>query len=90
MQRFFGMSEIDTIYKIGPLTVALIGAIAWLIRVEAKVLYLEKDHRDHKEVTKVREDDIRGKMDKLQETNISILQSLARIETEVKSIHQKG
>jgi hypothetical protein len=70
-----------TIGEIWPVLVSTILVIVWLIRLESKVLYLEKDNISRSEKDKM----IWEKFNELQTTLTGILQSLARLEGRLES-----
>lgn len=58
----------------------LIGLIAWFVRLESKILYLEKDHENQKHSNNKKDSAMWDKMNSIQSTMNDIQQSLARIE----------
>lgn len=62
----------------------LIGFIAWFIRLEAKVLYLEKDHDEHKKNGSEQMEKMAIKIDAFQITLNQVLQGIARLEGQIK------
>lgn len=80
------MTEVKDIVH---LVIPSIFAIIWLIRLESKILYIEKDHNGHKSDYKDQVSVIYAKQD-TQSSNISlIMQSLARIEENIKNLKSK-
>jgi type IV secretory pathway component VirB8 len=71
-------------YLVGIVVVA-ITLIAWLIRLEAKVMYLERDFNDKKNLDVSKEQKIWEKMDEMRDMMTNILQSLARVEGKIES-----
>ena len=67
----------------------LLGAFAWLIRLESKVLYLDKDHTNHKTETAKSFEGITTKYDDLSKQLNQIAQSLAKIECFLYSANSK-
>ena len=70
---------IDILDKLWPVFVALLGQFAWIIRLEAKVLYLEKDQANHKEIN----DKLWNKLNELHATQNSTLLAVARLEVKL-------
>ncbi|QDP68080.1 MAG: hypothetical protein Unbinned5081contig1003_12 [Prokaryotic dsDNA virus sp.] len=67
------------------LIIMLIVGVAWLIRLESKVLFLEKQHDEHKETTKEKDAAMWAKIDSLSNNINLIMQSLVRIEESIKN-----
>ena len=82
------MIELNTLtYSV--VSAALIGVI-WLIRLEAKLLYLEKDHNKLDETSAKTELLFQAKVEKLSTDLNEIKISLARIESSIyRSTHQQ-
>jgi hypothetical protein len=59
--------------SISTLLLILVGVVAWNVRLEAKVKQLEKDHDGNV-------DSVWRKLDEVQSTVVSVLQSVARLE----------
>jgi hypothetical protein len=66
--------ELKTLSDIWPVIVTCLGGLAWLVRLEAKVLYLDKDREEHWEKI----DDMQRKLDKISD-------SLARLEGKLEN-----
>jgi hypothetical protein len=62
--------------ELWPVLLSIVFLIVWLIRLEAKVLYLEKEHEMRLENDK----EIWNKFDNMQKLLSQIMQSLARLE----------
>lgn len=62
----------------------LIGFIAWFIRLESKVLYLEKDQENHKKDGGAQIKSLSDKLDSFQITLNQVLQGVARLEGQSK------
>lgn len=63
-----------------PVLIFLGATVVWFVRLESKVLYLEKDHENHKQDFKI----LWTKIDNLQ-TNINeVREAVARIEEKLK------
>ena len=75
----------NLIHLIAPVVVTII----WLIRLEAKILYLEKDHITHKNDYKDQYSLMWAKIDFLSNNISMIMQSLARIEENIKNIRKE-
>ncbi len=58
----------------------LVGFVAWFIRLEAKVAYLEKDHVKSTDHQTANHTVLWAKMDAMQQSQNSILQALGRID----------
>jgi hypothetical protein len=70
-------------------TVALVTTIVWFIRLESKIIYLEKDHEKLVQSTAKTDLIFETKIDKLI-TDLNLIQiSLTRIETQLHSMHDK-
>ena len=67
------MEELELLLKLWPVFLFLLAAFAWLIRLEAKVMYLEKDHDENKKA-------IWEKIKTIESMLLKISESLARIE----------
>ena len=69
--------------------VALIGTViffvAWFIRLESKVNYIEKDYQRHIEAQSQKDAVIWTKMDDMQKSINSLLQIVGRIEGKLES-----
>ena len=73
----FGTQE----YKLAwDVVVVAIGAIVWLVRLEAKILYLEKDHNKLEEKTAKSFASLGDRFDMLKANLSDINKSMARIE----------
>lgn len=76
---------LEFILRAWPVFAALIGVVAWFIRLESKVLYLERDHLKQNESNEKRESTMWAKIDAIQATSTAILQSLAKIEGKLEA-----
>lgn len=69
--------------------VTLIGTgvffVAWFIRLESKVNYLEKDHQRHTELQLQKDTALWAKVDTLQTSLNSLLQAVSRIEGKLEN-----
>lgn len=74
---------LSNISDVWPLILSAVFVIIWLIRLEAKVLYLEKQNEHRLENDKM----IWEKFEALQSTLTTILQSLARLEGKLEGRH---
>ncbi len=72
-------------FEYWPVGVALVTMVAWFIRLESKVLYLEKDHHEHKRAYSERETQMWAKIDGLQVGITTVLQALAKIEGKLET-----
>jgi len=70
------------------LILALIAGIAWLVRVESKVLYLEKDLLEHKIREKEKDKIIWDKIESVQKSIGQVLESVIRMEEHIKIIQR--
>ena len=77
------IKELESIFS--PAVIMLMGCGAWLIRLEAKVMYLEKDHELHKVLVKESELLMWKKIEELQKDTKQVLLSLARIEESLRN-----
>lgn len=84
------MDEVTkTIHELWPVFLGALIAFAWLIRLEAKVLYLEKDQTKSEEILKVKDATMWAKFGTI-ETNMNlILQSLGRLEGKLSNRNEK-
>lgn len=57
--------------------------IVWCVRLESKVMYLEKDHEENKERQGEKSDVVWTKIDSLQNTMNSVLQAFGRLEGKI-------
>ena len=80
---------VEALTKIFVLGGLFVGFIGWFIRLEAKVMYLEKDHEKHKLLVKENEKKIWEKVEELQSDTKKVLLTLARIEESIKYINRK-
>lgn len=76
------IKELETILT--PTVLLLMSGVAWLIRLEAKVMYLDKDHREHKSAVKDNEKLMWKKIEELQNDTKQVLMTLARIEESLR------
>lgn len=85
------MSDMELFVKGWPVVVSVFAVIIWNIRLEAKVVYLEKDYIRHqqslaekdKEITE-KDKALWTKFDSLQTTVMTVLQMLTRLETKIE------
>lgn len=70
------MSELELLLKLWPVFLLLLTGFAWLIRLEAKVMYLEKDHDENKK-------SMWEKIKTIELMLLKISESLARIEGKI-------
>ena len=80
---------IKTLSDAWPMFLSFIGIVAWFARLESKLDHLKDDYTYHKEKTGDKEAEIWTKLDNMQATMTSILQSLAKIEGKMESNHDK-
>lgn len=66
--------------KFWPVILFLGAVVVWFVRLESKVLYLEKDHQNHKEDYKT----LWSKIDMMQLNINEVRETLARIEERLK------
>lgn len=71
------------IVSILTIVLIVIGFIGWFIRLEAKVMYLEKDHADHKKNWNDQIEKMSLKIDAFQITLNQVLQGVARLEGQI-------
>ncbi len=67
-------------YEVSAIVLSVIFFIIWLVRLEAKLLYLEKEFAVSLTMDQQREKAIWNKFDTMQETLNQILQKLSRLE----------
>lgn len=81
------MFSVETILTIGG---GLLTVLVWLIRLEAKLLYLERDHNKLEETSTKTDLLFQTKVDKLMGDIHQIQVSLTRIETRLIMPNKKG
>lgn len=70
-----------TIADIWPVVVSVVLCLIWFVRLEAKVLNLHENHKEHKENSTT----MWVKIDALQTTMNAVLQATARLEGKMDS-----
>lgn len=70
-----------TITDIWPIVVSAVFCLIWFVRLEAKVLSLHENHKEHKESMTT----MWVKIDALQTTMNAVLQATARLEGKMDS-----
>lgn len=78
--------SLELVYKLIAVLVFFGGIIIWLIRLEQKVHYIDKDHAEHKLLVKENQNLMWGKIAEIQEDTKKVLLSLTRIEETLKNI----
>jgi hypothetical protein len=78
------MSELDLISRAWPILISLLAFVAWNIRLESKVQYLERDQGNSLE----REKAILAKIDAMQVMLSTLMQQIARLETRIEMINK--
>lgn len=68
------------ISNLWPVILSLVFVLVWLVRIEAKVMYLEKAHEDEVKNKQALDDQIWAKLDEVQKSLSKITESLARLE----------
>lgn len=68
------------ISNLWPVILSLVFVLVWLVRIEAKVMYLEKAHEDEVKNKQALDDQIWAKLDEVQKSLSRITESLARLE----------
>lgn len=68
------------ISNLWPVILSLVFVLVWLVRIEAKVMYLEKAHDDEVKNKQALDDQIWAKLDEVQKSLSKITESLARLE----------
>lgn len=63
-----------------PISLTILCGVVWFIRLEAKVLYLEKEHNTTKELHKEKYELIWNKISLIEAHILTIMQSLSKIE----------
>lgn len=83
------LSTFEYIYRLWPVFVAFIGSLAWLLRIEAKQVYLEKTVKELNDRfsnnDKALWDAVNGLSKDLQKDIREILQSLGKIEGQLEN-----
>lgn len=77
------IKELETMLT--PTMLLLVSGVAWLIRLESKVMYLDKDHREHKSAVKENEKLMWKEIKELQTDIKQVLLTLARIEESLRN-----
>lgn len=72
-----------TLSEIWPVLLSTLGAIVWLIRLESKVNYLEKDYEAYKVAAAEKDKVMWSKLDSLQSTMNQVLQTLGEIKGKI-------
>jgi hypothetical protein len=70
----------ENISSLWPIVLSLVFVLVWLVRIESKVLYLEKAHDDEVKNKQALDDQIWEKLDEVQKSLSKITESLARLE----------
>jgi len=70
------------------LILAAIAGVAWLVRVEAKVLYIEKDLNDYKIREKEKDLVFWDKIESVQKSISQVYESVIRMEEHIKYIQK--
>lgn len=65
--------------------VILVGIVAWFIRLESKVQYLEKDYNRHQDDQDEKYKTMWAKVDAVQSALNSVLQAIGRVEGKLES-----
>jgi hypothetical protein len=68
------------------IVLTLVGLVAWFIRLESKVMYLEKDLETEKKHNTDRNEVMWSKMDAVQGSLHTVLQGIGKIEGRLESI----
>lgn len=77
------MVEIKYIIDLWPILLSIVFVIIWCIRLESKVMYLEKDHEAHKSLVLEREKMTLAKLDDLQKTLNLVLQAIGELKGKI-------
>lgn len=80
----------EYIYRGWPILLAILGFIAWLLRVEAKVVYLERYTRELSEQVTRRDTAMWQALNSMQKDIRDILQHLAKIEGKLEGSNSKN
>ena len=67
-----------------PVILFLGASIIWFVRLESKVLYLEKDHQSQKEIQEKKDTILWAKFDAIQTSTNEVREILARVEERLK------
>lgn len=70
----------ENLSSLWPVVLSLVFVLVWLVRLESKVLYLEKAHDDEVKNKQALDDQIWAKLDEVQKSLSKITESLARLE----------
>ena len=63
-----------------PVLMTFIAIIAWFVRLEAKVMYIEKDHERERLERLERDKDVSRKLDQMSKQLSAVLQTVSHIE----------
>jgi hypothetical protein len=68
--------------------IGVVLVLIWLIRLEAKVLYMEKDTVKHREESMSKEEKLWDKIDNMNEKMQTVLTALAKLEGYMSNHHE--
>lgn len=74
------MGSISVSIDLWQLIVGVVLLVAWFVRLESKVLYLERDHGIHQAATNKQKEDVWQKMNEVVKTMQDILIAVGRLE----------
>lgn len=84
------LSMLDYIFKAWPIFFGVLGFVCWLLRVEAKVVSVEREnHRLNKELEKTK-DNYETSLKEIQKSITEILQHLSKIEGRLEGNNSKN
>lgn len=79
---------VQLISDLWPIFTGFIISIIWFIRLEAKVLFLKENHKDHVDAVTRKDAALWAKVDSLQTSITNVLQGVARLEGKMDSHRQ--
>ncbi len=77
------MSEVDLLLKLWPVLGFFFFGTIWFVRLETKFGSLEKDYNEHKESIKNKDLTMWAKIDSIQASVNTVIQSMVRVETKI-------
>lgn len=78
-------SMVSVILALISILAVLVGIVAWFIRLESKVQYLEKDYNRHQDDQEEKHKAMWAKVDNVQLALNTVLQAIGRIEGKLES-----
>jgi hypothetical protein len=82
----------ETASQIGqawPIIISVVAVIAWFVRLEAKVLYIEKDHERINKERMERDREVSKKLEQMSKQLSEVLQMVSHIEGKLEGFPAK-